>query len=137
MATYNEFQKKEIGIGLNVFNKPVEYSGISAWCKQITSLLFTIPGAYSTDPELGIGIQTYRYTFFDNTKSELEEKINYQVRTYLPDIPLSSVTASLENINGIDILCLKIQFSVSENDLNTAYVAYDTVSKSLNYAVDF
>lgn len=135
--SYKEFQKKELGLGLNAFNRPVEYSGIKAWVKSITELLFTIPGTYSTDPELGVGVQTYRYTFFENTKDELESKINKQVRTYLPDIPLGSVNATCETVNNIPILVLKLIFRVSENDLKTAWVAVDNSNKTLNYEVSF
>lgn len=134
---YGEFQKKELGLGLNAFNKPVEYSGIKAWVRSIVELLFTIPGTYSTDPLLGVGVQTYRYTFFEKTKMILEEKINKQVRTYLPDIPLGAVTASCENVSGVDVLVLKLTFRVSEDDLKTAWVAVDNASKTLNYEVSF
>lgn len=134
---YSQFQKKELSLNLNAFNKPAEYSAIECWMREITNLLFTIPGTYSTDPKLGVGIQNYRYAFFDERKLELEEKINHQCRTYLPDIPIGAITVSSQNINGMDIGFLKIPIQVTASDLKTAYVAIDTKSKTLNYEVAF
>ena len=134
---YSEFQKKEVSLNLNAFNKPAEYTAIEAWVREITNLLFTIPGTYSTDPKLGVGIQNYRYAFVEERKMELEQKINHQCRTYLADIPIGAITVSSQNVNGVEVGLLKIPFQLSSSDLRTAYVAIDTRSKTLNYEVAF
>lgn len=134
---FSEYQKKELGIGLNVFNRPVEYSGIDCWVRLLVQLLFIRPGTYPTDPELGIGIQEYRYTFFDEIKSELESKINLQKRLYLPDIPIGDVRLSSTEINGKNIIVLQFSISVSDGDMKTAYVAIDSTKKTLNYEISF
>lgn len=135
--SYNEYQKKEIGWGLNAFNRPVEYSGITAWVRLITQILFTRPGTYPTAPALGVGLQDYRYRFLDDVKVELEEKINYQVRVFLPGLPIGSVQVSSESVNGTEILILQFEFRLSDNNLQTAFVAVDIASKTLNYEVAF
>ena len=137
IMAYEQFQMKEIGVGLNAFNKPVEYSGVEAWVRLITELFFTIPGTYSTDPELGIGIQTYRYTYSEDTKPKLESKCNEQIRKYLPDIPLTGIKFTDTNIGGKDILVITLSFTVTDTDLKTAYVAIDIASKTINYEVSF
>lgn len=134
---YEQYQMKELGAGLNAFNKPVEYSGIEAWTRLITELLFTIPGTYSTDPDLGIGIQTYRYSFTDDVKPKLKKRCNDQIRKYLPDIPLRSLNFTETIVNGKEILVLSLVFTVKDEDLKTAYVAIDTASKTINYEVSF
>ena len=134
---YSEFQKKEVSLNMNAFNKPAEYVKIEAWMREITNLLFTIPGTYSTDPKLGVGIQNFRYAFFDETTVKLEERITHQCRKYLPDIPIGAITASSQNVNGVDVAFLKIPIQVGDSDLRTAYVAIDTKSKTLNYEVAF
>lgn len=134
---FKEYQKKELGIGLNPFNRPVEYTGPKAWTRLLTQILFTRPGTYPTDPELGVGIQDYRYTFFNEVKGEIEAKINNQIQRYLPDIPIGTVSVEEEEINGKHILVLQFEMQVSENDLKTAYVAVDTGTQTLNYEIAF
>ena len=135
--SYNEYQKKELGLGLNAFNRPSEYSGIDAWVRLIAELFFTIPGTHPTEPDLGVGIQLYRFSMFDEIKSSLEEKMNRQIRTYLPDIPIGSVTATTEQFNGNDILFVQLEFRVTDGDLKTAFVAVNNVNKTLDYATAF
>lgn len=137
MATYDEYQKKELGCGLNAFNRPVEYSGVNAWVRLLTDLLFTRPGTYPTAPTLGIGLQDYRFQFEDVAVSELQNKIDYQVQTFLPGIPAGSVKITTEDVDGTTVLILQFDFRVSDRDLQTAFVAVDTTSKSFNYEVSF
>lgn len=134
---YKQYQMKELALGTNAFNKPTEYSGIEAWVRLVTELFFTIPGTYSTDPELGIGIQTYRYSFTDVIISELQSIAEYQTKKYLPDIPLSSIRIKETTVQGKSILVVSLQFVVNDDDLKTAYVAIDTASKNINYEVSF
>lgn len=133
---FSEFQKKELSLNLNAFNKPAEYSAVEAWVKQITNLLFIIPGTYSTDPKLGVGIQNYKYAFFDETKMKLEQVINQQCRTYLPDVPIGGITVSGQEVNGMMVGFIRIPLQLGSGT-HTAYVAIDTKSKTLNYEVAF
>lgn len=128
---------KELGMGINAFNKPAEYSGIKAWVRLITELFFTIPGTYSTDPELGIGIQTYRYSLTEIAISELQTRCQYQIKRYLPDIPLHDIKITETEVQGKNILVVSLNFVVRDTDLQTAYVAIDTASKNINYEVSF
>ena len=134
---YREFQKKELGIGLNAFNRPVEYSGIESWVRLFVQLLFTIPGTYPTDPELGIGIQTYRYEFFDDIRTDLESKINYQKRTYLPDVPIGDVILSTDTYKGNMFIVLALKITASGYNTDTVWVAIDSAKKTLNYEISF
>lgn len=135
--TYNEYQKKELGWGLNAFNRPVEYSGVNAWVRLLTNLLFMIPGTYPTSPTMGIGLQTYRFEFEDILLSELQAKIEYQIQTYLPGIPIHSVNVSTETVEGTKVLVIQFDFQVSDQDLQTAYVAMESTASNLNFEVAF
>jgi len=128
---------KEIGLGINAFNRPTEYAGINAWVRLITQLFFTIPGTYPSDPEMGIGIQTFRYNFFDEVKDKLKTAIRNQTRKYLPDIPLGGIEVTNARIQGKDILVVTLSFMVTDSDLQTAYVAVDVASKTIKYEVSF
>lgn len=134
---YREYQKKEIGWGLNAFNRPVEYSGVDAWVKLFVQLLFMQPGTYPTAPGMGVGLQNYRYRFTDEVIVELQEKINSQCELYLSGIPISSVRVSTREYKGDDVIVISAEMAVSDGDLQTVVVAVDTASKTLDYAIAF
>lgn len=137
MAEELNSNKSELLIGLNNFNKPAEATGVEAWVKLITNLLFMKKGSYPTDPEMGCDIGKYQYMFIDDVKDEIEDLITNQVRTYLPDIPFESVTISSEPTDsGRIVLLVVLEFSYDENDgTETAVVAVDNSNNSLNFEV--
>lgn len=136
MANKEEAQKKELVLGFNSFNNPTEVSGVNAWVKLITHLLFLKKGTYPSDPNIGIGIQTYDYTFIDDIKDELQEDITIQVRTYLPDVPFDScIVDKTTTSNGIVLLLIIINFIVENGDLETVAVAAEASNNIINFEV--
>lgn len=122
-------------LALNAFNKPAEASGVTAWTKLITNLLFMEPGAYPTDPEMGCDIGKYEFGFLDDVLDEINENIANQVQTYLPDIPVTTINASKTySDTGKPILLIAIEFSV-ENDNEIAVVATEKVEGQLRMAI--
>ena len=66
MSDRLEAEKTELVLGINSFNKPAEKSGVEAWCKLITNLLFMAKGTYPTDPDMGCDIGQYEFAFIDD-----------------------------------------------------------------------
>lgn len=136
MASIEEAQKKELLLGLNSFQQPAEVSGIAAWVKLITHLLFLRKGTYPSDPEMGIGIQTYDYAFIDDIARDLQEAITIQIRTYLPDIPFDSAVVDKTSTESGQVLLLVIlNFVVNNGDLQTAVVAAESSNNIINFEV--
>lgn len=137
MSDISDSEKTEIVLGLNAFNKPAEVSGIEAWTKLICNLLFMEKGSYPTDPDMGCEIHKYRFHFIEDVIDELTERINSQVTTYLPDIPLAGVNVSKEQSNtGQPILLIALEFDV-EGQNEVAVVAAEKVNKKINFATAF
>lgn len=131
-----ESSKKELSLGINVFNKPTELSGPNAWSQLILNLLFLRPGTYPSQPSMGIGIQDYDYEFLDAAISKLDTEINSQIRIYLPDIPLDGVSVQSTIYNGKTILMIVIQLVVN-GGIVTSVVASEVSDKIIDFDVSW
>ncbi len=132
-----EANKKELVLSINVFNKPTELSGPKAWCQLILNLCFLRPGTFPSVPDMGVGIQDYEYEFIDSTISILNTKINDQVRTYLPDIPLESVKVkSVDGANGEKILMIVINL-IDNGAIVTEVIAAEIKNKLINFEISW
>lgn len=135
MSDRLEAEKTELVLGINSFNKPAEKSGVEAWCKLITNLLFMAKGTYPTDPDMGCDIGQYEFAFIDDVISKIEASITEQVRKYLPDIPLDSVIVSKDTSDsGRPILLVLLQFTYDEKS-DIAVVAAEKADNLINFKV--
>ena len=133
----NESEKAELLLGINVFDQPAATSGAKARGNLVANLLLMVPGTIVSDPEMGCDIGQYEFSFIDDVVDDIEENIRKQISTYLPDIPLESL--SIENgaaTGNPDILYIKLSFTM--NDMtkdNVAVVAMEKVNSIINFAV--
>lgn len=136
MDDRNECEKSELMLGINVFDQPGETSGAKAWGILVSNLLIMAPGTYPSDPEMGCDIGQYEFAFIDEVADEIEENLTNQLNTYLPDIPLESIT--IENgANSGDpgVIYIKLVFSMNEDDDNVVVAAMEKVNSIINFAV--
>ena len=131
-----EANKKELGLGTNAFNKPVEYTGYKAWCQLILNLLFLRPGTYPSIPEMGIGIQDYDYEFLDDVKENIQSNIEGQIKTYLPNIPLDSIELQSVDYNGRRILMIVINL-IDNGQTVTSVVASEITNKLIDFEISW
>lgn len=127
MAT--EALKKEVILGLNVFNKPSEMIAKKAWPRLVLNLLFLRKGTYPSVPMMGIGLQDYEYEYLDAAVVRLQEEIEEQCRTYLPELPLTRIKVDSTEYEGQKILVIGITFTANDEMLNFAVAA--TVEKKI------
>ena len=131
-----EANKKELGLGTNVFNKPVEYKGYKAWCQLILNLLFLRPGTYPSIPTMGVGIQDYEYENLDDVKDNIQANINTQIKAFLPDIPLDSVELQSIDYNGRKILMIVINL-IDNGQVVTSVVASEVTNKLIDFEISW
>lgn len=130
MAT--EAMKREVLLGLNVFDKPSEMIAKNAWPRLVLNLLFLRKGTYPSVPMMGIGLQDYEYEYLDAAVVRLQEEIEEQCQTYLPELPLTRIKVDSTEYQGQKILVIGITFTANNEMLNFAVAA--TVEKKI---VDF
>lgn len=117
-----ESQKKELFFGLNDFDKPAYATGIAAWMSLIRQLLYTEKGSYPSCPDLGVGLQSYEFEFMDAAIRKIKDEILSQIHTYLPDIPIASVTLQERSFpdRADPILLIIFVFLVDGNYVSSA-----------------
>lgn len=119
-----------------MFSEPLELSGAKAWASLVANLIFMVPGTIPTDPEMGCYIQQYEFSFIDDVRDEIIQKITDQVRTYLPDIPLESVTINTQESDTNDTIMTIILSFIYDDSENIAVVAAEKGdSDVINFAV--
>lgn len=131
-----EANKKELGLGINVFNKPIEYKGKKAWFQLILNLIFLRPGTYPSIPTMGVGIQDYEYEYLEDIKDNIQAKIQDQVKTFLPDIPLESVEVQSINYNGMQIMLIAITL-IDNGEVVTAAIASEVTNKLIDFEISW
>lgn len=131
----SESDKRELVLGVNCFDKPAEAIGVNAWAKLVTNLLFMKKGTYPSEPDMGIEIQKYEFSFIDDVKEELETEITEQVHTYLSSVPLSGINISSTTLeSGKVVLLVVLEFSYNGN-LDSAVVAAENSANLINFKV--
>lgn len=137
MTTYTEASKKELLLGIDVFNKPAELIGKNAWSQLILNLLFLEPGTYPSMPEMGIGIKSYDYEYMDDVIIDLPSIIQNQVEIYLPDVPLTNVSANkIVSDNGQTWMILVFEFT-DNGVVDASAVASEVGKKFLDFEISW
>ena len=136
MADKLDAEKKELSLSINSFDQPTELVGVDAWAKLVANLLFMKKGSYPTDPEMGCELQQYEFSVIDEVTDEVQEVISEQVRTYLPDIPLDTVSVTKDYMQGGQRIMLTIlEFSYNDGEIHTPVVAAEKSNNLINFEV--
>lgn len=130
----SEYRKRELTLGLNVFDNPTELIGKEAWTRLVVGLLFMRKGTYPSVPNMGIGIQDYEYEFMDTAILSLNVEIPAQVQTYLPDVPLTAVQVDSMEIEGREVLVIGLTFT-DDGKTSSSAVAVDVGRRMVDFEI--
>ena len=81
---------REYYAGVDEFKQPRTVIDQEAIGARILNLFMMEPGDDPLHPDMGIGIETYRYTL--DTLSDLQNRIQNQIETYLPFYQNSNIS---------------------------------------------
>lgn len=116
----------EHSLSVDSFNHPTVFYNEDAVAAKIIELIMMSPGTYPTRPYMGIGlVSNYRYTFFDNIGT-LENLIQEQINTYLPELAGASVSIGSDEDNK------RLLIYITINDL-TYGLSLDMSTKKLSF----
>lgn len=122
-----EYQKQELTFQLNSFNKPDTLTKYNAWADLILKLLIYEKGTFPDLPEMGLEINKAHYQDLKTYSKRLKSDLEFQLSTYLPDIPVASVDVyGMDNEYGT-LLVIGIEIF---NDNGTTQMLYLKGSKS-------
>tara|TARA_R110002020_G_C16320495_1_gene774753 strand:- start:3297 stop:3701 length:405 start_codon:yes stop_codon:yes gene_type:complete len=107
-----------------VFRLNTDY--LSMVTQNFTMLLKTLPGERIWNPDFGVGIQTYLFELnAPNTYANLTDRINSQVKRYMPFIQLNDISfAPPENNADLfpNTVAVVIQFTIVPLQTSTTVV---------------
>lgn len=127
--------KKELCIGLDSFDEPKTLSNKKAWIQLIINLMYMIKGSNPSNPNMGVGIQEYDFQFLEEAIAKLEAELTDQIRTYLPDVPVNSITVdSTDSDTGKKILLIIIQLYYN-GEMDSAVVAAEASQNIIDFVV--
>lgn len=113
-------------LSLNDFNAPKVFKGETAEAIHIVYLILLDKGKCQTHPDMGVGLRTeYRWNNDDNILFTLQNEIQRQIETYLPDVTVDDIQLSLTDDHVLGIVIVAN---------NNAYVmAYNTETDSFQF----
>lgn len=128
---FGQYQRIEVGFGLDNFSKPIAYSGPQAWVRQIVQLCVYEPGTIPSNPTIGIGMNRYDFRLEDD-RHKLQGEINRQVPIFFPDMPFERCDVLPTEDEDGDIIFLVVTLTI-RGEGSTVVVA---AKKGYNY-IDF
>ena len=82
-------KKREYMLSIDNLSKPKVLKDSEAIAHLLIRLLLLNPGSNPLHPDMGVGLENYRYCI--GKLDELEERIKDQMTTYLPEFSYSEV----------------------------------------------
>lgn len=111
----------EMDFSLDAFNKQKTLKGIYAWAQLLNRLLRKRKGTNPSDPNMGIGLDRYRFADIDQlTSGGLADTIRSQCSIYLPNIPIQNIDISSVYVKGAYVLYINIVL-IGEREITLAY----------------
>lgn len=116
-------------LSLNNFNAPRVFKGETAEAIHIVYLILLDKGKFQTHPDMGVGLRTeYRWRHDENVLFALQNEIERQINTYLPNISLNDIQLTLTGDHVLGIIIVAN---------NTSYVmAYNTDTSAFQFGKD-
>ena len=106
-------KSKDVLFQMSDYNVPLIVNGPDAWTHNILDILFLEKGTYSDSPDLGLDLNSITYMDVDSTVSYVSSELNYQVRKYLPDVPVTNLTVTTKpTATDESVLNIQITFSL-------------------------
>ena len=122
--------KKEFLLEINEFNESKNYDGLLALAKLIQNLVIAEVGTYPNNPDLGIGIQQYKFEFLDDiTINKIQSKIELQLAKYIPDSGVDNIVIEKSNDNN-NVLGIMFTLEQSIDDENAFILAFSQSKSS-------
>jgi hypothetical protein len=101
-------------MGVNNFGEVKILSKTDTVCRNLLLVLFGKPGFYPSQPELGIDIAKYFYTFDDIDLSQIKADLEVQCSKLVPEIDSLDFQLHMTEYNGQGMLI--IRFPVIRTD---------------------
>lgn len=117
-------REKEYLLSVDPFRRPRVLTKQSAIAMNLLHLILLDPGSDPLHPEMGVGIRNFRYAM--GKEEELRERVDDQIKRFLPCYPSANVELAYTNDRRINI-------EITIDD--TLYV-YDSAEAPISIGLD-
>lgn len=108
----------EVSLKLDTFGRAKNYTGVEAVARQLTNLIWMIPGTDPLNPSKGCDIRSYYFNIDkENILSNLELSIKNQISKYT-DFGITKVKCkSIINKFGVHLLAVLMQYGIGNQQI--------------------
>ena len=132
-----DYQKTEMTLSIDAFNRPQELSDVKAWSQLMLNLIFLTPGTYPSIPGMGIDILKYEYEYIDDIREKLSAEIMAQQQKYLEFVPLEAVRITTQEYKGSPIVLIQFSFYIKSTNSSEVSAIAINASESTGSLIDF
>lgn len=124
--------------GVNDFNEPKVLKDYDAIAVSVLLILFGKPGCYPSIPQLGMNIQQYLYSFYDELDVDsIRASLVYQCTLLSSTIDSNNIVVSKQIVddNPLLIIQIPINYRRDQNQLVIGVTTNSNGSVSYNYKI--
>lgn len=125
---------KDVGYGLDDFQRMKVYSESESIARYILTVLLTRPGNYPGLPHIGLNVKQLLYDDLNEfNATSLKEQIYDQCSALLPHIVGDDVYAGLIEYNGTTFLLIRVSVEVNSKMQKINYAFYQDELRELKF----
>lgn len=125
---------KDVGYGLDDFQRMKVYSESESIARYILTILLTRPGNYPGLPHIGLNVKQLLYDDLNEfNATSLKEQIYNQCSALLPHIVGDDVYAGLIEYNGTTFLLIRVSVEVNSKMQKINYAFYQDELRELKF----
>ena len=137
----NECLKQEFILNLDNYGKVMSVNGLYSLARLIQTLFLIIPGSYPNHPDMGIGIQNYKFEFLDDiTLNNIKQNAEDQIKRYIPNNLISDIEVQkLDDKNSKNVNSIGVLINLTENidNTNNLIITFENLGQNGNIISDF
>ena len=127
-------QPKDVGYGLDGFQRMKVFTEAESVARYILEILLTRPGNYPGLPHIGLNVKQYLYQDLSNFDSNvLKEQIYTQCNALLPNIITDELFVGTVQYNGYDFLLIRVTVQVDAKKEVINYAFYQNELKQIKF----
>lgn len=125
---------KDVGYGLDDFQRMKVYSESESIARYILTILLTRPGNYPGLPHIGLNVKQLLYDDLNEfNATSLKEQIYEQCSALLPHIIGNDVYAGLIEYNGTTFLLIRVSVEIDSKMQTINYAFYQDELREIKF----
>jgi hypothetical protein len=113
----NKQEITELDFDFDNFHKQKVLKGTQAYARLLMRLIRKRKGTNPSDPEMGIDLDSYRFSEINSVATTLCNEIRRQATKYIPMLTIESISAEAIKVHGDYVLYIHISLLISKEEI--------------------